>query len=186
MESVQVESAQMESESTAHDQQPPSLPQQNQESQESTSQWRSWQRIRSCFSVSVSLSSASWRRSQDQEMSQEEESRRQSHQFDCKHQESCHMSCSTHSSAVSSYSCSILFIHQINHLFRTSVLSPLSLQLSQSLSEISSRLIRVIAVTFTCLLQADHLSDHVNGVSTQGSSGCLSGVSSANSSFKKT
>ena len=59
----------MESESVVHGQQPPP-PQQNQESQESTSQWRS-QRIRSCFSESVSLSSASWRKNQNQERNQE-------------------------------------------------------------------------------------------------------------------
>ena len=50
-----IESVRRDSDSVAHDQQHP--PPQNQES---TSQWRSW--VRSCFSVSVSLSSLSWRR----------------------------------------------------------------------------------------------------------------------------
>ena len=63
MESIQVESAQMDqSQLLMISNLPP--PQQNQESQESTSQRRSWQRIRSCFSVSVSLSSASWKKSE--------------------------------------------------------------------------------------------------------------------------
>ena len=53
-----IESVQRDSDSVAHDQQPP--PPQNHDSRESTSQWRSW--IRSCFSVSGSLSSLSWRR----------------------------------------------------------------------------------------------------------------------------
>ena len=63
-----IESAPRDSESVAHGQQPPPPPQ-NQESQESTSQWRSW--IRSRFSVSASLSSLSWRRRQDQGRNQE-------------------------------------------------------------------------------------------------------------------
>ena len=82
IESVQQESAQLESESVAHDQQPP--PPQNHESQESTSQWRSWQRIRSRFNVSVSLSSTSWRRRQDQgrnQENQEEINQRLSHHY---------------------------------------------------------------------------------------------------------
>ena len=58
-----IESVQGDSDSVAHDQQHP--PPQNQES----SQWRSW--VRSCFSVSVSLSSLSWRRRQDQGRTQE-------------------------------------------------------------------------------------------------------------------
>ena len=64
----------MESESAAHDQQP--LPQ-NQDSPGSTSLWRS--RVRSCFSVSVSLSSALWTRRQDQGRNQEEISQWLSH-----------------------------------------------------------------------------------------------------------
>ena len=63
-----IESVQRDSDSVAHDQQPPPPPQ-NHDSQESKSQWRSW--IRSCFSVSVSLSSLSWRRRQDQGRNQE-------------------------------------------------------------------------------------------------------------------
>ena len=60
-----IESVQESSDSVVHDQQH-CLPPQNQES---TSQWRSW--VRSCFSVSVSLSSLSWRRRQDQGRNQE-------------------------------------------------------------------------------------------------------------------
>ena len=64
-------------ESVAHGQQHP--PPQNHESQDSMNQWRSW--IRSCFSVSVSLSSASWRRRQDQGRNQEEINQRPSYHY---------------------------------------------------------------------------------------------------------
>ena len=49
---------------------------------------------------------------------------------DFRYQDSCHMSYSIHSAVISSYSCSSLFIDQINHLFRSQVLSPLLLKLS--------------------------------------------------------
>ena len=74
-----IESIQRVSESADHSQQPPPPPQ-NHESRGSTSQWKSW--IRSCFSVSVSLSSLSWRRRQDQGRNQENQdaiTQRQSH-----------------------------------------------------------------------------------------------------------
>ena len=74
-----IESVQGESESADHSQPPPP---QNHESQESTSQWRSWTRSR--FSVSMSWSSVPWRRRQDQgrnQENQEEINQRQSHLY---------------------------------------------------------------------------------------------------------
>ena len=67
------------------------------------------------------------------------------HIFISRYQESCHMSFSIHSSAVLSCSCSILFIHEINHLFRSQVLSPLSLKPSSTQSTSESELSASVA-----------------------------------------
>ena len=103
------------SQSQLDDQQPPPPLQQNQESQESTSQWKSWKRIKSRFHVSVSLSSASWRIRKG--IKKRSSSNHRIIISEC--EESCHMSCSIHSSPLLLCSCSILLVHQINHLFRT-------------------------------------------------------------------
>ena len=60
------------------------------------------------------------------------------HIFISVHQESCHVSCSIRCSVALSFSCSILFIRQINHLFRSQVLSPLSLKPSWTQSQSQS------------------------------------------------
>ena len=73
-----IESVQENSDSVAHDQQHLPPPQ----NQESTSQWGSW--FNSCCSVSVSLSSLSWKRRQDQgrnQDNQEEINQRLSHLY---------------------------------------------------------------------------------------------------------
>ena len=119
-----IESVQGNPDSVAHDQQHPPPPQ----NQESTSQWRSW--VRSCFSVSVSLSSLSWRRRQDQGRNQEnheEINQRLSHLY---------LRVSRVMSYVLFYSffCGFVFVVQFSSSVksticqRSQVLSPLSLK----------------------------------------------------------
>ena len=99
------------------------------QNQESTSQWRSW--VSSCFSVSVSLSSLSWRRRQDQGRNQEnheEINQRLSHLYLRVSRVMSYVLFYSFFCGFCHFSCSILSIHQINHLFRSQVLNPLSLK----------------------------------------------------------
>ena len=123
-----IESAQENSDSDVHGQR--HVPPQNHES---TSQWRSW--VRSCLSVSISLSSLSWRRRQDQGRNQDNQ---ENHEEINQRLSHLYLRASRVMSYVLFYSVfcsfviflfnSILFIRQINHLFRSQVLSPLSLK----------------------------------------------------------
>ena len=109
-------------------------------------------RVRSCFIVSLSLSSASWRRSQNQKKHQDEINQQVSHHY---------LQASRVMSYVLFYSffCGlVIFLFHSLHPSDQSSVQNLSAQpsvtaASSSRSEISSRLIRVIAVTLACLFK---------------------------------